>query len=84
VLFPSTVYEGTENIIRITRRPNSSQPYSRSIKQKFGSKSVLQLSLPFIAAHYNDGMYAIDIGDPLRSNMHSDHRQRHGLGRALT
>jgi hypothetical protein len=84
VLFLSTVYRGPETIVRKRKRPNSTQPHSRSIKQKFGSHSVLQLSLPSIAAHYNDNMNAVDIADHLRSNMHSDHRQRRGPGRTLT
>jgi hypothetical protein len=84
VLFLSTVYEGTETVIRMRKRPDSSQPYSRSIKRKFGSQSVLPLALPSIAVHYNDGMNAVDIGDHLRSNLHSNHRQRRGPGRVLT
>jgi hypothetical protein len=84
VLFLSTVFEGPETVIRVRRRPNSSQPYSRSIKKKFGSKSVLQLALPSVAAYYNDRMNAVDIGDQLRSNMHDNHRQRGGPARVLT
>jgi hypothetical protein len=84
VLFLSTVYTGHETIIRTRKRPNSTQPYSRQIKQKFGQISVLQLSLPSIAADYNDRMNAVDIADHLRSIIRPRHRQRRGPARALT
>lgn len=66
------------------KRPTSSAPYSRSVKQKFGPHSILQLSLPSVAAYYNDHMNGVDIADHFRSNMHSDHRQRRGPAQALS
>ncbi len=84
MLFLSTVYTGHETVIRKRKRPNSTQPYSRQIKQKFGQMSVLQLCLPSIAADYNDRMNGVDRADHLRSIIRPRHRQRRGPARALT
>jgi hypothetical protein len=84
VAFLSTIYEGPEAIIQVRRQPHSTQPYSHAIKRKFGFQSVIQLSLPSIAAHYDDRMNAVDISDQLRSHMHHDHRQLWGPARVLT
>jgi hypothetical protein len=84
VLFLSTVFTGLETIIKKRKRPNSSAPYSRSIKQKFGPYSVLQLCLPSIAAQYNDYMNGVDRADQLRANQEAGHRERRGPARALS
>jgi hypothetical protein len=78
------VYTGHETVIWTRKRPNSTQPYSRQIKQKFGQISILQLSLPSIAADYNDRMNAVDIADHIKSIIRPRHRQRRGPARALT
>jgi hypothetical protein len=85
VVFLSTVYSGTETVDRIRRRPTSLAPYSRPIRQEFGTDAVKTLTLPSVAADYNDYMGAVDIADQLRSYLNADsHSQRRGPARALT
>jgi hypothetical protein len=83
VLFLSTYYTGHEYQQRDRRRPTSTQPRARPIKRFFGDKVAKTVSIPSIAADYNDRMNAVDIGDHLRSSSGYDHRICRGGWQAL-
>ncbi|KFA49131.1 hypothetical protein S40293_10331, partial [Stachybotrys chartarum IBT 40293] len=79
VVFLSTVYSGTETVDKLRRRPTSLAPYSGPIRQEFGTEAVKTLSLPSVAADYNDYMGAVDIADQLRAYINDgSHRQKRG------
>jgi hypothetical protein len=72
----STVYTGREVVSKLRRRPISTHTRARQIKQIFGDEAVKVLTVPSVAADYNDKMGAVDIGDQLRASEGLDHRVR--------
>jgi hypothetical protein len=79
----TTVFTGDEFLIRLRRRPNSTLPRARPIKQEFGDQPTKLLQVPLVAAEYNLKMGAVDRADQLRSNEGYDHRIRRGGWQAL-
>lgn len=79
----TTVYTGLEVEQRIRKRPTTTQPRSRPIKQMFGTETVKDLSVPSVTAEYNDHMGGVDIGDQLRASEGLEHRIRQGPWRVL-
>lgn len=70
------MYEASENeyVERQRKRPTTTQPRARQIKQMFGSEHVKRVSIPAVGAIYNDKMGAVDIGDQLKESLGMDHR----------
>ncbi|EGU72497.1 hypothetical protein FOXB_16993 [Fusarium oxysporum f. sp. conglutinans Fo5176] len=83
VLFLSTVFTGNERVDRIRKRPTTDQLAARPIQEFFGEEPVKVVSIPSIAATYNDEMNAVDRGDQMRAYWGPDRRVRRGGWRAL-
>ncbi|KAH0528214.1 hypothetical protein TsFJ059_003105 [Trichoderma semiorbis] len=79
VLLLSTVYSGREFQQRVRRRPNTTQPRARPIKEAFGKENKKTMTQPSAAIDYNDYMGAVDVGDQLRSYLGYDHRFRRAI-----
>jgi hypothetical protein len=78
VLFLSTVFNGADDqrIERIRKKPGGQASHSKPIQQEFGEDSLKVISIPTVAAAYNDEMNHVDRGDQLRSYTTYDHRFR--------
>jgi hypothetical protein len=74
VLFESTRYIGDEFIERVRRRPVTTQPRARPIKQIFSIEAVKVLNMPSFAADYNNNIGGVDIGDQLKASLGIKHR----------
>ncbi|KAF4334320.1 tubulin beta [Fusarium beomiforme] len=85
VLFLSTVYNGADDQRTDKRRkkPGGRTLRSKPIQQEFGEESSKIISIPTVAAAYNDEMNHVDRGDQLRSYTTYDHRFRRGAWQAL-
>ncbi|KNB16631.1 hypothetical protein FOXG_14450 [Fusarium oxysporum f. sp. lycopersici 4287] len=82
-LFLSTVFTGNERVDRIRKRPTTDQPAAWPMQEFFGEEPVKVVSIPSIAATYNDEMNAVDRGDQMRAYWGPDRRVRRGGWRAL-
>jgi hypothetical protein len=83
VLFLSTVFTGVERVDRKRKRPTTDQPSARPIKRFFSAEPVKVISIPSIAAIYNEQMNAVDQGDQRRAYWSPDRRVRRGSWKAL-
>ncbi|KAJ0135239.1 Uncharacterized protein HZ326_21717 [Fusarium oxysporum f. sp. albedinis] len=83
VLFLSTVFAGDERTERWRRRPSTKTPTARPIRRFFGSEPAKLISIPTIAASYNDEMNHVDRGDQRRSYLGYDHPMRRGAWQAI-
>ncbi|KAH7463444.1 hypothetical protein FOMA001_g18049 [Fusarium oxysporum f. sp. matthiolae] len=83
LLFLSTVFTGNEWIDRKRKRPTTDQPAAWPMQEFFGEDPVKVVSIPSIAATYNDEMNAVDRGDQMRAYWGPDRRVRRGGWRAL-
>jgi hypothetical protein len=81
VLFLSTVFTGVERVDRKRKRPTTDQPSARPIKRFFGAEPVKVISIPSIAAIYNEQMNSVDQGDQRRAYWSPDRRVRRAAGR---
>jgi hypothetical protein len=83
VLFLTTVFNGTEFELRIRRKPTTKSAQSRLSRAFFGNEDKKVVSIPTIAAAYNDEMGAVDLADQLRASQRYDHRICRGGWQAL-
>lgn len=83
VLFLSTVFTGEETVPRLRKRPTTDQVRARPIQRFFGAEPVKLITIPSVAATYNDEMNAVDRGDQMRSYLGFEHRVRRGGWQAL-
>ncbi|EXL65810.1 hypothetical protein FOPG_17984 [Fusarium oxysporum f. sp. conglutinans race 2 54008] len=83
VLFLSTVFTGIERVDRIRKRPTTDQPAARPMQEFSGEEPVKVISIPSIAATYNDEMNAVDRGDQMRAYWDLYRHVRRGGWRAL-
>ncbi|KAI8683287.1 Piggybac transposable element-derived protein 4 [Fusarium sp. Ph1] len=67
VLFFTTVFSGEERVERRRKKPSSKKPEARQIRRFFGDEAIKDISIPTVAAEYNDEMNHVDRGDQLRS-----------------
>ncbi|KAJ0132543.1 Uncharacterized protein HZ326_24374 [Fusarium oxysporum f. sp. albedinis] len=83
VLFLTTVFKGNERLECIRKKPTTDQMQARPIQRFFGDDPVKQISIPSIAAIYNNEMNAVDRGDQMRAYWGLDRRVRRGGWKAL-
>ncbi|KAJ3455309.1 hypothetical protein MRS44_013909 [Fusarium solani] len=83
VWFLSTVFTGDETTERWRKRPLTKTPTARPIQRFFCSEPVKLVSIPTIAASYNDEMNHVDRGDQRRSYLGYDHPIRRGAWQAI-
>ncbi|KAJ0127350.1 hypothetical protein HZ326_29546 [Fusarium oxysporum f. sp. albedinis] len=83
VLFLSTVFAGGERTERWRRRPSTKTPTARPIRRFFGSEPAKLISIPTIAASYNDEMNHVDRSDQRRPYLGYDHPMRRGAWQAI-
>ncbi|RKK30578.1 hypothetical protein BFJ66_g16247 [Fusarium oxysporum f. sp. cepae] len=83
VLFLTTVFKGNERLDCIRKKPTTGQMQARPIQRFFGDDPVKQVSIPSIAAIYNNEMNAVDRGDQMRAYWGLDRRVRRGGWKAL-
>jgi hypothetical protein len=87
VIFISTVHTGAdkERTPKKRKKPanTGSKAQSRQIQQLFGNAATKVISIPTVAASYNDEMNHVDRGDQLRSYTSYEHRFRRGPWQAL-
>ncbi|UPK96435.1 hypothetical protein LCI18_007370 [Fusarium solani-melongenae] len=83
VLFLSTVFMGNERVEKKRKKPSTDHSRARPIQLFFGDEAVKVISIPTVAAEYNDEMNHVDRGDQLRSYTSFDHRIRRGPWQAL-
>lgn len=57
---------------------------ARPIQRFFGGEAVKLISIPTVAASYNDEMKHVDRGDQMRAYLSYDHPIRRGAWQALT
>ncbi|KAI8687201.1 Piggybac transposable element-derived protein 4 [Fusarium sp. Ph1] len=67
VLFFTTIFSGEERVERRRKKPSSKKPEARQIRRFFGDEAIKDISIPTVAAEYNDEMNHVDRGDQLRS-----------------
>ena len=84
VLFLSTVFKGDEKCERWRKRPSTKKATARPIQRFFGDEPVKLISIPTLAATYNDEMNHVDRGDQMRAYQGYDHPIRRGAWQALT
>jgi hypothetical protein len=84
VLFLSTVFKGDERCERWRKRPSTTTSTARPIRRFFGDEPVKLISIPTVAAAYNDEMNHVDRGDQRRAYQGYDHAIRRGAWQALT
>ncbi|KAM5529290.1 hypothetical protein FOXYSP1_17134 [Fusarium oxysporum f. sp. phaseoli] len=84
VLFMSTVFKGNERIECKRKKPSTDHIRARPIQRFFGDETVKLISIPTVAAEYNNEMNHVDRGDQLRSYHSYDHPVRRGAWQALT
>ncbi|KAK1961629.1 hypothetical protein LY78DRAFT_560465, partial [Colletotrichum sublineola] len=71
VLFLTTVYRDTEQILRSRRRPTKSSAAARTAREVFGSEAQKELPILVWIDNYNHNMNVVDTGDQIRSyNQH--------------
>jgi hypothetical protein len=83
VLFLSTVFKGDERCERWRKRPSTTTSTARPIQRFFGDEPVKLISIPTVAAVYNDEMNHVDRGDQRRAYQGYDHAIRRGAWQAL-
>ncbi|KAI8680763.1 hypothetical protein NCS56_00482300 [Fusarium sp. Ph1] len=83
VLFFTTVFSGEERVERRRKKPSSKKPEARQIRRFFGDEAIKDISIPTVAAEYNDEMNHVDRGDQLTSYYAYDHPLRRGPWQAL-
>lgn len=83
MLFLSTVFKGTERLECQRKRPTTDQIQARPIQRFFGDETVKLISIPSIAAIYNNEMGAVDRGDQMRASWSPNRRARRGGWRPL-
>ncbi|UPL02957.1 hypothetical protein LCI18_013891 [Fusarium solani-melongenae] len=83
VLFFTTVFSGEERVKRRRKKPSSKKPEARQIRRFFGDEAIKDISIPTVAAEYNDEMNHVDRGDQLRSYYAYNHPLRRGPWQAL-
>lgn len=79
----STVYDGTESIIRNRRRPNATTAAARDARLVFGTDARKELEIPLFIDDYNHHMNGVDVGDQMRASNSSGNRIRRGAWQAL-
>lgn len=79
----STVFTGDERCDRWRRRPSTKTPTARPIQRFLSGEPVKLISIPTIAASYNDEMNHVDRGDQRRSYLGYDHPIRRGAWQAI-
>ncbi|KAJ3454535.1 hypothetical protein MRS44_013135 [Fusarium solani] len=84
VVFLSTVFKGDERCERWRKRPSTTTSTARPIQRFFSDEPVKLISIPTVAAAYNDEMNHVDRGDQRRAYQGYDHAIRRGASRALT
>ncbi|KAJ3453158.1 hypothetical protein MRS44_013087 [Fusarium solani] len=84
VLFLSTVFKGDERCERWRKRPSTTTSTARPIQRFSGDELVKLISVPTVAAAYNDEMNHVDRGDQRRAYQGYDHAIRRGAWHALT
>lgn len=84
VLFLSTVFKGDERTDRWRKKPSTKKATARPIQHFFGGEPVKLISIPTVAASYNDEMNHVDRGDQMRAYQGYDHSIRRGAWQALT
>lgn len=84
MLFMSTVFKGNERIECKRKKPSTDHIRARPIQRFFGDETVKLISIPTVAAEYNNEMNHVDRGDQLRSYHSYDHPVRRGAWQALT
>jgi hypothetical protein len=83
VLALSTVYDGTEYIIRNRRRPNATTAAARDARSVFGQDTQKELLIPTFIDAYNHNMNGVDVGDQMRASYGTNRRVRRGGWQAL-
>ncbi|KAJ0126279.1 hypothetical protein HZ326_30614 [Fusarium oxysporum f. sp. albedinis] len=83
VLLLSTVFTGEERCDRWRKRPSTKTLMARPIQRFFSGEPVKLISIPTIAASYNDEMNHVDRGDQRRSYLGYDHPIRRGAWQAI-
>ena len=63
VLFLSTVFNGDEKCKRKRKRLSIKKPIAWPIQRSFGAEAVKLISIPIVAASYNNEMNHVDRGD---------------------
>ncbi|KAJ3455231.1 hypothetical protein MRS44_013831 [Fusarium solani] len=71
ILFLTTVFTGEERVCRKRKKPSSQKPEAKPIRRFFGDEAVKVISIPTVAAAYNDEMNHVDRGDQLSFTGHS-------------
>jgi hypothetical protein len=82
-LLLSTVFTGDERCDRWRKRPSTKTPMARPIQRFFSGEPIKLISIPTIAASYNDEMNHVDRGDQRRSYLGYDHPIRRGAWQAI-
>ncbi|RKK86525.1 hypothetical protein BFJ68_g17133 [Fusarium oxysporum] len=83
VFLLSTVFTGEERCDRWRKRPSTKTLMARPIQRFFSGEPVKLISIPTIAASYNDEMNHVDRGDQRRSYLGYDHPIRRGTWQAI-
>jgi hypothetical protein len=87
VLFLSTVHGGAESDRTPKKRKfpakKATKAESQRLRELFGYKAHKVISIPSVAAQYNNEMNHVDRGDQLRSYTTYEHRFRRGPWQAL-
>ncbi|KAI8710682.1 hypothetical protein NCS52_01549000 [Fusarium sp. LHS14.1] len=83
VLLLSTAFTGEERCDRWRKRPSTKTPMARPIQRFFSGEPIKLISIPTIAASYNDEMNHVDRGDQRKSYLGYDHPIRRGAWQAI-
>jgi hypothetical protein len=86
LLFLSPAYTGDdeERTKRKRKRPTTTHPRAKPIREEFGDEASKAISIPTVAVAYDDEMNHVDWRNQLRSYICYDHRLRRGAWQALT
>ncbi|KAK2005478.1 hypothetical protein LZ32DRAFT_633571 [Colletotrichum eremochloae] len=84
VLFLTTVYRETEEVVRNRRRPAGSSAANRAAREVFGPDARKQLPIPLGIDEYNHNMNGVDTGDQMRSYSQYGRPIRRGGWQAIT
>lgn len=79
----STVFDGTQYVVRNRRRPTGTSTAGRRARQVFGDDVRKELPIPAFIDAYNHNMNGVDIGDQMRSYYNNPRPVRRGGWQAL-
>jgi hypothetical protein len=67
------VFKGDEKCERWRKKPLTMKAIARPIQRFFGGEAVKLISIPIVAATYNDEMNHVDRGDQMRVYLGYNH-----------